>query len=70
MAMVLPINNKTVNKSNPQGFTEFSETLSSRAAMVGFVAAFGAEILNPARPTIVQQITNIFTTVQNLIEDE
>lgn len=46
------------NKPKP-GFNAFNETLNGRAAMLGFVIALGTEILNPAHPTIVQQLSSL-----------
>jgi hypothetical protein len=58
---------KPEDKSIPQGFTLFSENLSGRTAMLGFVAALGAEILPPAHPTVVEQVGSVFTTVSNIL---
>lgn len=44
------------NKKIPQGFTGFSERLNGRAAMIGFVAAVGCELLRPEL-RIVDQIS-------------
>lgn len=61
--MVAPLDNKKPDKSIPQGFTLFSEKLNGRMAMIGFVAALGAEILSPAHPTVVEQVSAVFTTI-------
>lgn len=52
----------------PQGFTEFSEKLNGRVTMVSFVAALAAEVLNPAHPTIVQQVGFVFAPVNQLLQ--
>lgn len=38
------------------GFTFYSEKWNGRMAMLGFVIALGTEVINPAHPTIVQQL--------------
>lgn len=50
------------NKPKP-GFNLANETLNGRAAMLGFVIALGTEILNPAHPTIVQQVTSVTSLI-------
>ncbi len=51
----------------PQGFTEYSELLNGRAAMIAILASWGAEILNPAHPTVVQQLQSIVQPILNLL---
>ncbi|KAJ8901121.1 hypothetical protein NDN08_004981 [Rhodosorus marinus] len=46
-------------KSKP-GFNALNEQLNGRLAMMGFIIGLSTEILNPAHPTIVQQVTSIF----------
>lgn len=48
------------SKKLKPGFNPFNETLNGRLAMLGFVIALGTEIINPAHPTIVQQVTSLF----------
>lgn len=64
--MVAPLNTDEPDKSIPQGFTLFSEKLNGRMAMIGFVAALGAEIFSPAHPTVVEQVSSVFTTVTGI----
>jgi hypothetical protein len=66
-ATVRMVVDKPEDKSIPQGFTLFSEKLNGRMAMLGFVAALGAEILSPAHPTVVEQVGSIFTTISNIL---
>ncbi|KAJ8901119.1 hypothetical protein NDN08_004979 [Rhodosorus marinus] len=42
------------------GFNFLNEQLNGRLAMMGFVIGLSTEILNPAHPTIVQQVQSIF----------
>mmetsp|Transcript_24210 Transcript_24210/g.34890 ORF Transcript_24210/g.34890 Transcript_24210/m.34890 type:complete len:92 (+) Transcript_24210:126-401(+) len=46
-------------KTKP-GFNASNEQLNGRLAMMGFVIGLSTEILNPAHPTIVQQVQSIF----------
>mmetsp|Transcript_14717 Transcript_14717/g.21602 ORF Transcript_14717/g.21602 Transcript_14717/m.21602 type:complete len:92 (+) Transcript_14717:85-360(+) len=52
------IEDKT-GKTKP-GFNALNEQLNGRLAMMGFVIGLSTEILNPAHPTIVQQVLSIF----------
>mmetsp|Transcript_86 Transcript_86/g.201 ORF Transcript_86/g.201 Transcript_86/m.201 type:complete len:92 (-) Transcript_86:90-365(-) len=52
------IEDKT-GKTKP-GFNALNEQLNGRLAMMGFVIGLSTEILNPAHPTIVQQVTSLF----------
>eukprot|EP00189_Rhodosorus_marinus_P013260 CAMPEP_0184748130 /NCGR_PEP_ID=MMETSP0315-20130426/16301_1 /TAXON_ID=101924 /ORGANISM="Rhodosorus marinus, Strain UTEX LB 2760" /LENGTH=91 /DNA_ID=CAMNT_0027222667 /DNA_START=78 /DNA_END=350 /DNA_ORIENTATION=+ len=52
------IEDKT-GKTKP-GFNALNEQLNGRLAMMGFVIGLSTEILNPAHPTIVQQVSSIF----------
>uniref|UniRef100_A0A7S0BDY9 High light inducible protein n=1 Tax=Rhodosorus marinus TaxID=101924 RepID=A0A7S0BDY9_9RHOD len=52
------IENKT-EKRKP-GFNALNEQLNGRLAMMGFVIALATEIINPAHPTIVQQVSTLF----------
>lgn len=52
----------------PQGFTEYSEQLNGRVTMVAFVAAVAAEVLNPAHPTIVQQVGSVMGPINQLLK--
>lgn len=49
------------------GFTLFSEQFNGRAAMIGFVAAVGAEVLNPLHPTVAQQLISLVTFFPNVL---
>lgn len=40
-----------------KGFTFHSEKWNGRAAMLGFLIALGTEVINPAHPTIVHQLS-------------
>lgn len=42
--------------TKPEGFTPNAEVWNGRFAMIGFVLALGTQVLNPAHPTIVQQL--------------
>ena len=57
LSMVLP---NEEDRRIPQGFTAYSETLNGRAAMIGFVAALGAEIIRPDL-RITDQIIGFFS---------
>jgi hypothetical protein len=52
----------------PQGFTLFSERLNGQGAMIGIIAAFGAELLNPAHPTVVQQLHALFSGLAQALQ--
>lgn len=52
----------------PQGFTEYSEQLNGRVTMVSLVAAVAAEVLNPAHPTIVQQVGFVMSPINNFFQ--
>lgn len=43
-----------------KGFTFYSEKWNGRLAMLGFVIALATEVINPAHPTIVQQVASLF----------
>lgn len=42
--------------TKPEGFTPNAEVWNGRFAMIGFVLALGTQVLNPAHPTIAQQL--------------
>ncbi|GAB0497320.1 hypothetical protein MMPV_008652 [Pyropia vietnamensis] len=42
--------------TKPEGFTPNAEVWNGRFAMIGFVLALGTQVLNPAHPTIAQQV--------------
>jgi len=42
--------------TKPEGWTPYAEVWNGRFAMIGFVLALGTQILNPAHPTIAQQV--------------
>jgi len=42
--------------TKPDGWTPYAEVWNGRFAMIGFVLALGTQILNPAHPTIAQQV--------------
>jgi len=42
--------------TKPDGWTPYAEVWNGRFAMVGFVLALATQILNPAHPTIAQQV--------------
>jgi hypothetical protein len=54
------------NKKIPQGFTLFSEQLNGRAAMFGFVLALATEIINPAHPGIIAQVSSLVDVIKNI----
>ena len=43
-----------------RGFTFHSENWNGRAAMLGFMIMLATEVINPAHPTIIQQIGGLF----------
>mmetsp|Transcript_41911 Transcript_41911/g.164263 ORF Transcript_41911/g.164263 Transcript_41911/m.164263 type:complete len:92 (+) Transcript_41911:289-564(+) len=48
------------SKQPKPGFTFFNEQLNGRLAMIGFAIGLSTEILNPAHPTIPQQVQGLF----------
>eukprot|EP00188_Purpureofilum_apyrenoidigerum_P000135 Plantae.Rhodophyta-Purpureofilum_apyrenoidigerum.ctg10524.p1 GENE.Plantae.Rhodophyta-Purpureofilum_apyrenoidigerum.ctg10524~~Plantae.Rhodophyta-Purpureofilum_apyrenoidigerum.ctg10524.p1 ORF type:complete len:109 (+),score=20.88 Plantae.Rhodophyta-Purpureofilum_apyrenoidigerum.ctg10524:363-689(+) len=55
----LEINDITTDTKEKQGWTWWSETWNGRFAMMGFVIAVATEQINPAHPTIVDQIKTL-----------
>mmetsp|Transcript_3341 Transcript_3341/g.10183 ORF Transcript_3341/g.10183 Transcript_3341/m.10183 type:complete len:109 (+) Transcript_3341:198-524(+) len=49
----------TTDTKEKQGWTWWSETWNGRLAMMGFVIAVATEQINPAHPTIIDQIKTL-----------
>jgi hypothetical protein len=64
--LVTMVGEKKESTKIPQGFTQYSEQLNGRASMIAIIAALGAEVFNPAHPTIVQQVESVFTTIAGI----
>ncbi|KAJ8901120.1 hypothetical protein NDN08_004980 [Rhodosorus marinus] len=57
---VVSMSGKGSKEPKPKpGFNFFNERLNGRLAMVGFAIGLSTEILNPAHPTIPQQVQSL-----------